>query len=145
MEDIFDRLKELDKLDFPQYRTYQRPDGTWVDRADARPAFHRNPLLKRNHQGNCAGYSGRSNFCGMGRSGKAACKDYGIPFYILRSNLYQDYMKNFGANRVSAMPFWTLNEEGKEGCIQRRACTVDYKIVPAPQLKIFINYMVGEK
>ena len=32
MEDIFDRLKELDKLNFPQYRTYQRPDGTWVDR-----------------------------------------------------------------------------------------------------------------
>ena len=31
-EDILDRLKELGKLDFPQYRTYQRPDGTWVDR-----------------------------------------------------------------------------------------------------------------
>ena len=30
-EDIFDRLKELGKLDFPQYRTYQRPDGTLVD------------------------------------------------------------------------------------------------------------------
>ena len=30
MEDIFNRLKELDKLDFPKYRTYKRPDGTWV-------------------------------------------------------------------------------------------------------------------
>ena len=64
---------------------------------------------------------------------EAACKDYGIPFYILRSNLYQDYMKNFESNRVSAMPFWTINEDGKEGCIQRRACTVDYKIVMIPK------------
>lgn len=31
-EDIFDRLKELSKMHFPRYRTYRRPDGTWVDR-----------------------------------------------------------------------------------------------------------------
>ena len=70
---------------------------------------------------------------------EAACKDAGIPFYILRSDLYRDYMKNFGANRVSAMPFWTLNEDGKEGCIQRRACTVDYKIV---MIQKFVRYQL---
>ena len=70
---------------------------------------------------------------------EAACKDYGIPFYILRSNLYQDYMKNFESNRVSAMPFWTINEDGKEGCIQRRACTVDYKIV---MIQKFVRYQL---
>lgn len=37
-EDIFARLKELGKLDFPQYCTYQRPDGTWVDREPV-PAY----------------------------------------------------------------------------------------------------------
>lgn len=31
-EEILARLKELAKMDFPQYRTYKRPDGTWVDR-----------------------------------------------------------------------------------------------------------------
>ena len=60
---------------------------------------------------------------------EAACWSSGIPFYILRSDLYRDYMKNFGVNRVSAMPFWTLNEEGEAGRIARRSCTVDYKIV----------------
>lgn len=48
---------------------------------------------------------------------EAACRSSGIPFYILRSDLYRDYMKNFGVNRVSAMPFWTLNEEGEAGRI----------------------------
>lgn len=70
---------------------------------------------------------------------EATCKDCGVPFYILRSNLYQDYMKNFGTNRVSAMPFWTINEDGKEGCIQRRACTVDYKIV---MIQKFVRYQL---
>lgn len=60
---------------------------------------------------------------------EVACRSSGIPFYILRSDLYQDYMQKFGVSRVSGMPFWTLDENGKEGCIDRRACTVDYKIV----------------
>ena len=58
---------------------------------------------------------------------EAACRDSGIPFYILRSDLYQDYMQNFGVSRVSGMPFWTLNEEGEAGRIARRACTVDIR------------------
>ena len=70
---------------------------------------------------------------------EAACKDCGVPFYVLRSNLYQDYMKNFGTSRVSAMPFWTINEDGKEGCIQRRACTVDYKII---MIQKFVRYQL---
>ena len=68
---------------------------------------------------------------------EAACWSSGIPFYILRSDLYRDYMKNFGVNRVSAMPFWTLNEEGEAGRIARRSCTVDYKIVMIQQ---FVRY-----
>lgn len=68
---------------------------------------------------------------------EAACWSSGIPFYILRSDLYRDYMKNFGVNRVSAMPFWTLNEEGEAGRIARRSCTVDYKIV---MIQKFVKY-----
>ena len=49
-----------------------------------------------------------------------ACVDCNIPFYILQSNLYQDYMQRFGRQRVSAMPFWTLDEQGKAGRIARR-------------------------
>lgn len=68
---------------------------------------------------------------------EAACRSSGIPFYILRSDLYRDYMKNFGVNRVSAMPFWTINEEGEAGRIARRSCTVDYKIV---MIQKFVRY-----
>lgn len=57
-----------------------------------------------------------------------ACKDCGIPFYILQSDLYRDYMENFGNSRVVAMPFWTLDKDDKPGRIALRACTMDYKI-----------------
>ena len=46
-----------------------------------------------------------------------ACTRQGIPFYILKSDLYQDYMENFGVRRVAGMPFWTLDEDGKAGKI----------------------------
>lgn len=58
-----------------------------------------------------------------------ACTRQGIPFYILKSDLYQDYMENFGVRRVAGMPFWTLDEDGKAGKIHRRACTIEYKIL----------------
>lgn len=32
MNAILSRLQELDKMDFPRFRTYKKPDGTWVDR-----------------------------------------------------------------------------------------------------------------
>lgn len=66
-----------------------------------------------------------------------ACREAGIPFYILQSNLYQDYMRNFGTSRVSAMPFWTLNADNEPGKIMRRACTIDYKIV---MIQKFVRY-----
>lgn len=56
-----------------------------------------------------------------------ACKWAGIPFYILKSNLYDDYLENFGMNRVVSIPFWSINEEGKKGKMMRN-CTLDYKI-----------------
>lgn len=57
-----------------------------------------------------------------------ACDYCEIPFYILQSNLYEDYLQNFGVGRVSSIPFWTLDSDGKEGRIARRACTVDYSL-----------------
>lgn len=47
MEDIFCRLKELDELNFPQYRTYQRPDGTWVDREPVPEYLEQEELIRR--------------------------------------------------------------------------------------------------
>ena len=37
-----------------------------------------------------------------------ACEWAGIPFYILKSSLYDDYLKNFGNSRVSSIPFLSL-------------------------------------
>ncbi len=71
-----------------------------------------------------------------------ACREAGIPFFILQSDLYQDYMENFGSDRrVSGMPFWTLNEDGEPGRIGRRACTIDYKIIMIQ--KFVRSYMLG--
>lgn len=66
-----------------------------------------------------------------------ACTRQGIPFYILKSDLYQDYMENFGVRRVAGMPFWTLDEDGKAGKIHRRACTIEYKIL---MIQKFVRY-----
>ena len=60
---------------------------------------------------------------------RKACEACGIPFYVLESDLYGDYMKNFGYGRVSSIPFWTVDEQGKPGRLPRRACTVDYKVL----------------
>lgn len=56
-----------------------------------------------------------------------ACGWAGIPFYILKSNLYEDYMNDFGKKRVVSIPFWSVDEEGKKGKMMRN-CTLDYKI-----------------
>lgn len=56
-----------------------------------------------------------------------ACNDAGIPFKILQSPLYRDYMDNFGKRRVVSIPFWTIDSEGKKGKMMR-VCTMDYKI-----------------
>jgi len=59
---------------------------------------------------------------------KKACESVGIPFYKLDTNLYGDYMNNFGHARVSSIPFWSIGEDGKKAKM-RRHCTLDYKIV----------------
>lgn len=58
---------------------------------------------------------------------KKACDNVGIPFYKLDSNLYQDYMDNFGRGHVSSIPFWSVDENGKKAKM-RRHCTLDYKV-----------------
>lgn len=58
---------------------------------------------------------------------KSACEWAGIPFYILKSNLYDDYTNNFGEKRVVSIPFWSVDENGKKGKMMRN-CTLDYKI-----------------
>lgn len=58
---------------------------------------------------------------------KNACEWAGISFYILESNLYEDYINNFGEKRVVSVPFWTVDENGKKGKMMRN-CTLDYKI-----------------
>jgi hypothetical protein len=59
---------------------------------------------------------------------KAACEDAGIPFYILDTRLYQNYVHNFGKSRVVTIPFWSVDENGKKGKMTRH-CTIDYKIM----------------
>lgn len=78
---------------------------------------------------------------------KDACEDCGIPFYILGSNLYRDYMSKFGISRVSGMPFWTLDDDGKAGRIARRACTIDYKILIIQKFVRYelLGYRPGER
>lgn len=44
---ILERLRELDKLDFPQYRSYQRADGTWVDREPVPEYLEQEELIRR--------------------------------------------------------------------------------------------------
>ena len=56
-----------------------------------------------------------------------ACQAAGIRFEILKSPLYEDYLKNFGNKRVVSIPFWTIGEDGKKGRMLRN-CTLEYKI-----------------
>lgn len=44
MERTLARLKELGRMDFPQYRFCRRPDGTWVDR-EAVPEYQEQEKL----------------------------------------------------------------------------------------------------
>lgn len=47
MEDILIRLRELDQLDFPQYRSYKREDGIWVDREPVPEYLEQKELIRR--------------------------------------------------------------------------------------------------
>ena len=44
---ILERLRELDKLDVPRYRSYQRADGTWVDREPVPEYLEQEGLIRR--------------------------------------------------------------------------------------------------
>ena len=39
---------------------------------------------------------------------QAACENVGMPFFIVESPLYKDYMNNFGKSRVTSIPFWSI-------------------------------------
>lgn len=56
-----------------------------------------------------------------------ACEEAGIRFEVLKSPLYEDYLRDFGKRRVVSIPFWTIGEDGKKGKMMRN-CTMDYKI-----------------
>lgn len=58
---------------------------------------------------------------------RKACETVGIEFIVLKSPLYQDYLRDFGKRRVVSIPFWTLSPEGKKGKMMRN-CTMEYKI-----------------
>ena len=49
MKDILIRLRELDQLDFPQYRSYKREDGSWADREPASAYLEQNGTVKSEH------------------------------------------------------------------------------------------------
>ena len=68
-----------------------------------------------------------------------ACESCDISFVILKSNLYRDYMDNFGRRRVAGMPFWTIDPDGKKGRIGRRACTIDYNIL---MIQKYVRYQL---
>lgn len=73
---------------------------------------------------------------------KNSCNSVGIPFYEIESNLYQDYMDNFGRGHVSSIPFWSVDENGKKAKM-RRHCTLDYKIA---LIEKFLKYnLLGYK
>lgn len=56
-----------------------------------------------------------------------ACDMASIPFYILDTPLYKDFMRNFGQRRTISIPWWTLMEDGHKSKMPRN-CTIDYKI-----------------
>lgn len=51
----------------------------------------------------------------------------GVPFVVLKSPLYQDFIKNFGERRAISIPWWTLKEDGHKSTMPRN-CTIDYKV-----------------
>lgn len=50
-----------------------------------------------------------------------------VPFVVLKSPLYQDFIKNFGERRAISIPWWTLKEDGHKSTMPRN-CTIDYKV-----------------
>lgn len=61
----------------------------------------------------------------------AMCEQYGIPFYVLNSYIFEDHALRIQHGKFIKMPLWTMNN-GKKGKL-RRTCTIDYKIVAIQQ------------
>lgn len=51
----------------------------------------------------------------------------GVPFKVLESPLYRDFMENFGERRTISIPWWTLRDDGHKSKMPRN-CTIDYKV-----------------
>lgn len=58
---------------------------------------------------------------------RKACEWAGIPFKVLDSPLYRDFMENFGERRTISIPWWTLGDDGHKSKMPRN-CTIDYKV-----------------
>lgn len=46
-ERILERLKELEQLDFPRYRSFRRSDGTWANREPVPEYLEQQELIQR--------------------------------------------------------------------------------------------------
>lgn len=58
---------------------------------------------------------------------KTACESSGIFFKKLDTNLYADFIQNFGERRTISVPWWTLGDDGHKSKMPRN-CTIDYKV-----------------
>lgn len=56
-----------------------------------------------------------------------ACTQAHIPFHVLNSPLYADFLQNFGERRTISIPWWTLRDDGHKSKMPRN-CTIDYKV-----------------
>ena len=71
----------------------------------------------------------------------SVCGQYGIPFYILDTFIFEDQARRVQNGKFVKIPLWTMSE-GKRGKL-RRTCTIDYKIVLIQQ---FVKYnLLGYK
>lgn len=58
---------------------------------------------------------------------RKACEWAGIWLKVLKSPLYEDFMRNFGERRTISIPWWTLGNDGHKSKMPRN-CTIDYKV-----------------
>lgn len=71
----------------------------------------------------------------------SVCRQYGIPFYILESYIFEDQAQRIQNGKYIKIPLWTMNR-GKRGKL-RRSCTIDYKI---EAIQCFVKYeLLGYK
>lgn len=69
---------------------------------------------------------------------KAEAEKAGIPFTILKTDLYGHWMQNFGERRTVSVPWWTKDKNGKAGAMPRY-CTLDFKV---DRISIFMKTQI---